>query len=587
MRKRKNNPVAKRMLVCLKPYRAELAFALIASVISVGLTLLCPVLAGDAIDLLLGKDAVDFARLSALLVWIALAAFGAAAFQQVMQMFLNRVCYGVVTDLRRAAFSAVTEAPLSYVDSHRHGDVVSRVVSDADVVSDGLIQGFAQLFTGVVTILATLVFMYAINWLIATVVVVLTPVSLFVAAFISKNVFRRFREQSFITGELTAHLGERMLGQKTVKAFGREADTERKFGEINGRLYDAGWKAQFFSALVNPCTRFVNALVYAAVGVLGAITAIKTGGAFSVGGLTVFLTYAGQYTKPFNEISNVLAQIQNAFASASRLFEIVDVPSEEREKGAPGFACERSLEAKGVYFSYRPGQKLIEDFHLQVKKGDKIAIVGPTGCGKTTFINLLMRFYPLGAGEILADGRSAEEFSLDAWRGGFGMVLQETFLKCATVAENISYGKEDATREEIERAAKEASADFFIRNLPEGYDTVLSEGGGGLSQGEKQLLAIARVMLANPPILILDEATSSIDTRTEQKIQRAFARIMEGKTSFIVAHRLSTIKNADKILVMRHGDIIESGTHEELLPGLLCSWKMCYACSNCELYSSA
>lgn len=563
MRKR-DFSAAKRLLACLKPYRLQLALALLLSMLSVGLTLLVPVLVGEGVDLLI-EGGVDFEKLSYILVGVAASALGAGVFQQLMQTRLNYVCYGAVSDIRRAAFDALTETSLSQIDSRRHGDVVSRVVSDAETVSDGLIQGFVQLFTGVVTVLATLAFMFALNWVIALVVVVLTPVSLLVAAFISKNVYRRFREQSVLQGELTAHLGERMRGQKTVRAFGMEGDTEEKFGEINARLYGVGWKAQFFSALVNPCTRFVNSLVYAAVGVLGALAVIRTGGAFSVGSLSVFLAYANQYTKPFNEISNVLAQIQNAFASASRVFEIADIPAEGRGEGAGDFSCERTLEARGVYFSYRPDQKLIEDFNLKAEKGDKIAVVGPTGCGKTTFINLLMRFYPLGAGEILADGRNVAEFSLDAYRKGFGMVLQDTFLKRATVAENIAYGREDATREEIEAAAKAASAHRFILNLPKGYDTVITEGGEGLSQGEKQLLAIARVMLADPPILILDEATSSIDTRTELIVQRAFSRMMRGKTSFIVAHRLSTVRDADRILVMDAGRIAEQGRHEELL----------------------
>ena len=567
--------ITRRLLTYVKPYRGYAAGAFVFSILYVACVLIGPVLYGWAIDAMIGKGAVDFAEVAKMTTGFIVSVVFSSLSQKFLNNCVNSLCYKLVRDLRREAFYSITSARVKYVDTHAQGDVMSRVVNDVDVISDGLLQGVAQLFTGVMTILATLAVMFVINYIIAIVVVVLTPVSMFVAAFIAKNTFKSYKRQVAVQGELTAHTKELLGGQKTVILFNEEKYSVQKFEEIDQRLYDVGWKAQYFSALVNPSTRFVNAVISAVVGVLGAIFCILTVGdslvlgaftlpAFSVGMLSAFISYANQYTKPFNEISNVVTQLQNAFASAGRVFEVIDEPGEDLTGEAALPVCRGDIRLENVGFSYSPEQKLIENLNLDVKAGSKIAVVGPTGCGKTTLINLLMRFYDLNAGNIYVDGVNAKDIPLDEYRKLFGMVLQESFLSGETVAYNISYGAENATREQIEQAAKAAYCDFFIRNLEEGYDTRLSDNVN-VSQGEKQLLCIARVMLVNPPMLILDEATSNIDTMTEMRIQKAFQKIMKGKTSFIVAHRLSTILDADTILVMDHGSVIEQGTHAELL----------------------
>ena len=567
--------ITRRLLTYVKPYRGYVAGAFVFSILYVACVLIGPVLYGWAIDAMIGKGAVDFAEVAKMTTGFIVSVVFSSLSQKFLNNCVNSLCYKLVRDLRREAFYSITSARVKYVDTHAQGDVMSRVVNDVDVISDGLLQGVAQLFTGVMTILATLAVMFVINYIIAIVVVVLTPVSMFVAAFIAKNTFKSYKRQVAVQGELTAHTKELLGGQKTVILFNEEKYSVQKFEEIDQRLYDVGWKAQYFSALVNPSTRFVNAVISAVVGVLGAIFCILTVGdslvlgaftlpAFSVGMLSAFISYANQYTKPFNEISNVVTQLQNAFASAGRVFEVIDEPGEDLAGEAALPVCRGDIRLENVCFSYSPEQKLIENLNLDVKAGSKIAVVGPTGCGKTTLINLLMRFYDLNAGNIYVDGVNAKDIPLDEYRKLFGMVLQESFLSGETVAYNISYGAENATREQIEQAAKAAYCDFFIRNLEEGYDTRLSDNVN-VSQGEKQLLCIARVMLVNPPMLILDEATSNIDTMTEMRIQKAFQKIMKGKTSFIVAHRLSTILDADTILVMDHGSVIEQGTHAELL----------------------
>ncbi len=567
--------ITRRLLTYVKPYRGYVAGAFVFSILYVACVLIGPVLYGWAIDAMIGKGAVDFAEVAKMTTGFIVSVVFSSLSQKFLNNCVNSLCYKLVRDLRREAFYSITSARVKYVDTHAQGDVMSRVVNDVDVISDGLLQGVAQLFTGVMTILATLAVMFVINYIIAIVVVVLTPVSMFVAAFIAKNTFKSYKRQVAVQGELTAHTKELLGGQKTVILFNEEKYSVQKFEEIDQRLYDVGWKAQYFSALVNPSTRFVNAVISAVVGVLGAIFCILTVGdslvlgaftlpAFSVGMLSAFISYANQYTKPFNEISNVVTQLQNAFASAGRVFEVIDEPGEDLAGEAALPVCRGDIRLENVGFSYSPEQKLIENLNLDVKAGSKIAVVGPTGCGKTTLINLLMRFYDLNAGNIYVDGVNAKDIPLDEYRKLFGMVLQESFLSGETVAYNISYGAENATREQIEQAAKAAYCDFFIRNLEEGYDTRLSDNVN-VSQGEKQLLCIARVMLVNPPMLILDEATSNIDTMTEMRIQKAFQKIMKGKTSFIVAHRLSTILDADTILVMDHGSVIEQGTHAELL----------------------
>lgn len=568
--------ITHRLLTYVKPYSGYVVGAVIFSILYVAFVLVGPVLSGWAIDAMFEESEL-FEKVWILVVGFALCVLLASLSQKLLGNCVNSLCYKLVRDLRRDAFQSLTGSRIKYIDTHAQGDVMARVVTDVDIVSDGLLQGVAQLFTGVMTILATLVVMFVINYLIALVVVILTPLSLFVAAFITKRTFKSFTKQVRVQGELAAHVKEMLGGQKTVILFNEERASCDKFDEIDARLYDIGWRAQYYSALTNPSTRFVNAVIYAVVGVLGAIFCIlsaESGGVlelgaltlsgFTVGMLSVFLSYANQYTKPFNEISNVITQLQNAFASAARVFEVVDEPSEKLDGENRIEKVRGDIRIENACFSYDPSRKLIENLNVDVKAGSKIAIVGPTGCGKTTLINLLMRFYDLDSGTILVDGIDAKTIPLDEYRKMFGMVLQESFLAGETVAWNIAYGNEDASREQVEAAAKAAYCDFFIRNLEKGYDTVLT-GNVNISQGERQLLCIARVMLADPPMLILDEATSNIDTMTEMRIQKAFKKIMQGRTSFIVAHRLSTILDADLILVMNEGSVIEQGTHAQLM----------------------
>lgn len=568
--------ITHRLLTYVRPYSGYVVGAVIFSILHVAFVLVGPVLSGWAIDAMFEESGL-YEKVWILVVGFALCVLLASLSQKLLGNCVNSLCYKLVKDLRRDAFQSLTGSRIKYIDTHAQGDVMARVVTDVDIVSDGLLQGVAQLFTGVMTILATLVVMFVINYLIALVVVILTPLSLFVAAFITKRTFKSFTKQVRVQGELAAHVKEMLGGQKTVILFNEERASCDKFDEIDARLYDIGWRAQYYSALTNPSTRFVNAVIYAVVGVLGAIFCIlsaESGGVlnlgaltlsgFTVGMLSVFLSYANQYTKPFNEISNVITQLQNAFASAARVFEVVDEPGEKLDGENRIEKVRGDIRIENACFSYDPSQKLIENLNVDVKAGSKIAIVGPTGCGKTTLINLLMRFYDLDSGKIYVDGIDAKTIPLDEYRKMFGMVLQESFLTGETVAWNIAYGNEDASREQVERAAKAAYCDFFIRNLEKGYDTVLT-GNVNISQGERQLLCIARVMLADPPMLILDEATSNIDTMTEMRIQKAFKKIMQGRTSFIVAHRLSTILDADLILVMNHGSVIEQGTHAQLM----------------------
>ena len=560
--------VLSRALKYVGRYKAYLWVSLFLSAVSVAATLYIPILTGQVIDLLIGQGLVSFSAMVPLLVRIGiLIALGAAA-----QFFTgtcnNRLTYCTVRDIRNDAFRHLQRLPISYLDSHASGDVVSRVITDVDQFADGLLMGFTQLFTGILTILGTLGFMYSVNWIIATAVVVITPLSLVAASFIAKNTYKMFSLQTKIRGEQTSLIDEMLTQQKVVRAFGMEQPVQTHFDEINGRLRGASLRAVFFSSLTNPSTRFVNSLVYACVGVAGALTSIATGGVgLSIGSLSAFLSYANQYTKPFNEISGVVTELQGALACAQRVFELIDAPEEmpdspSAKKLEP---VTGSVEIQDVSFSYVPEKPLIRHFDLKVAPGQRVAIVGPTGCGKTTLINLLMRFYDVNDGKIVLSGQSIEDVTRESLRESFGMVLQDTWLKTGTVRDNIRMGREDATEEEIVAAAKAAHAHGFIQRLPNGYDTVLTEDGGSLSQGEKQLLCITRVMLSIPPMLILDEATSSIDTRTEQRIQRAFEKLMHGRTSFIVAHRLSTIQNADVILVMNAGNVVEQGTHEELL----------------------
>lgn len=548
-------------------YRLLLVFSALLAAATVALTLYIPILVGDAVDRIVEAGWVDFMGIVPILVRIAAAAGLCALLQWVMNTLNNRVTYQVVRDMRNEAFLRVQQLPLKYIDSHAHGDIVNRVIADADQFADGLLMGFAQLFTGVLTILGTLVFMLTINWQIALVVLLLTPLSLFVARFVAKKTYHMFRLQSETRGEQTALVEELLGGQKVVQAFGHEAQSLARFDEINERLEKHSLRAVFFSSITNPTTRFVNGLVYAGVALMGTLASIATGGAFSVGQLTCFLSYANQYTKPFNEISGVITELQNALACAARLFELMEQPPELPD--APGATAlsdvTGNVTLQNVAFSYTPDKALIQGLNLTAAPGQRIAIVGPTGCGKTTVINLLMRFYDVTDGSICVEGKDIRTVTRHSLRTAYGMVLQETWLKTGTVRENIAMGCPDATDEQIKAAAKASHAHGFIKRLPNGYDTVIGEDGGSLSQGQKQLLCIARVMLCLPPMLILDEATSSIDTRTEQKIQEAFARMMQGRTSFIVAHRLSTIKEADVILVMRDGSIIEQGKHDELL----------------------
>lgn len=557
--------VLQRLLVYTRPYRGYLIGALLSAVLSIAFTLWGPVLVGDAIDLILGPGNVQYAGILRILLVLCATILAGAVFQWLLSLCTNVVSYRTVRDIRRDAFDKLNEVPLKYIDGTPHGDLINRVINDIDFIAEGLLQGITQLFTGVVTILGTLLFMLSVNPLITLVVVLVTPLSLFVASFIARHSHEMFRSQSKTQGELGGYVEEMLGNQKVVKTFSHEEENQEEFAAINDRLYACGQKAQFYSSLSNPCTRFVNGIVYAAVGVIGAISAIY--GRISVGQLSCFLTYANQYTKPFNEVTGVITQLQTAFASAQRVFAVLDAKSEQPD--SPDALelndCEGRVDLENVNFSYTPDRKLIQNFNLHAKPGQRIAIVGPTGCGKTTMINLLMRFYETDSGTIRVDGHSVSTITRDSLRRLYGMVLQDTWLYSASVKDNIAYGKPDATMEEIVAAAKAAHAHSFIKRLPQGYDTVISENGGNISQGQKQLLCIARVMLVDPPMLILDEATSNIDTRTEIRIQKAFQKMMRGRTSFIVAHRLSTIREADIILVMKDGNIIEQGSHEELL----------------------
>lgn len=561
----KQKHTMKRVLQDIGHYRWMVLLSLLLAGITVALTLYIPILIGKAVDLVLAQGLVNFTGLAVILKHMIITILLTALAQWLMNVINNHITYRVVKDMRIRAFEKIQKLPLKYVDSHQYGEVLSRVITDVDQFSDGLLMGFTQLFSGLLTIAGTLLFMFSINPVIAAIVVVLTPVSLFVAGFIAKKTFYMFKAQSEARGDMTSLVNEILENEKVVQAFGYEEEASRRFGIINDKLADCSLKAIFFSSITNPATRFVNGIVYASVGVAGAYAAIR--GVLTVGQLTSFLNYANQYTKPFNEISGVATEFQNALASAARVFELIDeepTVTDAEGAAAPG-QVEGNVSMEHVYFSYNQEVRLIEDLNLTVKPGERIAIVGPTGCGKSTVINLLMRFYDVDQGTIRVDGTDIRNMTRESLRAGYGMVLQETWLKSASIRENIAYGKPDAAEEEIIEAARKAHAHSFIMRMPEGYDTVISEDGGNLSQGQKQLLCIARVMLCLPPMLILDEATSSIDTRTEIMIQEAFARMMEGRTSFIVAHRLSTIREADTILVMKNGRIIEQGSHEELL----------------------
>ena len=555
----------KKVLHYIRRYRFFLIASLVLALITVVLTLYVPILTGQAVDLIVGKGQVDFAGVYRICVKIGIAILLTMVAQWVMNVANNKITYSVVRDIRTDAFEKIQVLPLSYIDSHSYGGIVSRVIADADQFADGLLMGFTQLFTGVITILGTLGFMLSVSVPIALVVVVLTPVSLFVAAFIAKRTYQMFRMQSETRGEQTALIEEMIGNQKVVQAFGQEKEVGDRFDEINDRLSKYSLQGTFFSSITNPSTRFVNALVYAAVGVFGAFFAIQ--GGISVGQLSCFLSYANQYTKPFNEISGVVTELQNAIACAGRVLELIEETPEipDSEDAINLGKADGKVEIEDVYFSYEPNQKLIEHFNLQVKPGQRVAIVGPTGCGKTTLINLLMRFYDVNSGAIKVSEKDIRKVTRESLRANYGMVLQETWLKQGTIRENIVMGRENATDDEVLAAAKASHAHSFIKRLPNGYDTVIGEDGGSLSAGQKQLLCITRVMLCLPPMLIFDEATSSIDTRTEMRIQKAFATMMQGRTSFLVAHRLSTIQEADVILVMRDGKIVEQGNHEELL----------------------
>lgn len=557
--------VVRRVLKYIKPYKGLLALAILSAIISVSLTLYIPVLTGNAIDNIIDKGNVNFENVLQIIIYIAVGVAGVAIFQWTMTYFTNVISYKTVRDLRRDVFCKFNDVPLSYIDTHSHGDLISRVINDVDAVGDGLSQMFLQLFSGIVTILGTMVFMFIIDWRIALAVIILTPLSLFVAAFIGKMTHNRFARQQQLQGDISSYVEEYVGNQRIVKAFSYEDRAFENFEKYNQELYTVGFKAQFAGALANPSTRFVNATVYAAVGIFGAITAIA--GTLSVGQLSCFLTYANQYTKPFNEVTGVLTQLQTAIAAAGRVFDVLDAEDEPKDKpdSIKVENCKGNVKIENVNFSYVKDKPLITNFSLDVKSGSHIAIVGPTGCGKTTFINLLMRFYDTDSGKISVDGVDIKDMERDELRKLYGMVLQDSWLFCGTIMENLKYGNPNATDEEVNEAAKAAYAHSFIRRMPDGYDTMISEGGGNLSQGQKQLLCIARAMLSNPTMLILDEATSSIDTLTEIRVQKAFAKIMQGRTSFVVAHRLSTIKESDVILVMRDGNIIEQGTHDELL----------------------
>lgn len=555
----------KKVLLRVRRYWMSLAAVVILATVQVAMTLYIPILVGRAIDCILGPGQVDFAGLGGFLVQTLLCAGAAALAQWLVSQLCNRMTFRITRDIRNEAFRHIQQLPLSYLDSHPQGDLVSREVADVDTFADGLLMGFTQLFTGVMTILGTLIFMVRIHWGVALVVVCITPLSLVVANFIATRTYSMFKLQSAIRGEQTALIDETIGAIKVVQAFGHQKDSLAQFDQVNERLKSASLRAIFFSSLVNPCTRFVNSVVYAGVGLTGALLAIS--GGITVGALTSFLNYANQYTKPFNEISGVVTELQNALACCGRVFELMEAPPQTKEPEQPKQpdTIAGAVEIRNLRFSYTPDKPLIENFNLRVQPGQRVAIVGPTGCGKTTLINLLMRFYDPQEGQILLDGVDTRDMTRSQLRSCVGMVLQDTWLPGGTIRDNIAMGKPEATEAEVIAAAKQAHAHSFIRRLPQGYDTVLGENGGSLSQGQKQLLCIARVMLCLPPMLILDEATSSIDTRTEIKIQKAFDTMMQGRTSFIVAHRLSTIQGADVILVMRSGQIVEQGTHEELL----------------------
>lgn len=558
-----------RVLQYVKPYRVLVIISLLCACVSAAAQLLIPILTGKAIDQMLGAGQVNLSGVLVFAVWIAVVAALSAAAQQFLATSNNKIAYNISRDLRNAAFHKLQRLPLSYLDAHPSGDLVSRMIADVDTFSDGLLMGFTQLFTGVVLIVGTLTIMLIKNWMIALLVVVLTPLSMFVASFIARKTHHYFTEQARVRGQQTALINELIEGQKVVQSFGHEAASLSDFDCINDELGRVSLNATFFSSLTNPSTRLVNNIIYAAVALVGALSAV--GGGISVGDLSVFLSYASQYAKPFNEISGVVTELQNALACAARVFSLLDEDDRVPDKGnAAVLSPKGTIDLKDVCFRYVPDRPLIEGFNLHVKPGQRIAIVGPTGCGKTTMINLLMRFYDVNSGAIFVDGTDIRDATRHSLRKSFGMVLQDTWLKAGTIRDNIAYGRPDASEEDVIAAAKAAHAHSFIRRLPDGYDTVITENGGNISQGQKQLLCIARVMLGGengelPPMLILDEATSSIDTRTEIKIQSAFARLMNGRTSFIVAHRLSTIQEADVILVMKDGHIIEQGTHEELL----------------------
>ena len=553
-----------RVLHKIRPYSLFVVCSLIVAAVSVAAQLYIPILCGDAIDLMLGKGNVDFAGVGRIIVEVLVVAVVAAFAQWLLSVCNNRITFSVSRDLRNEALRKIQTLPLSYLDSHPSGDIVSRMVADVDTFADGLLMGFTQLFSGVLTILGTLLFMLSENVVITLVVVCITPLSLLVASFLAKRSYKYFQGQSSVRGEQTALVNEMIEGQKVVQAFGHEAESLDAFDEVNGRLQDVSLKAIFFSSMTNPATRFVNNIVYAGVGLVGALYAVS--GGITIGQLSVFLNYANQYTKPFNEISGVVTELQNALACAARVFELLDADDQIPEaENAAVLQPDGHVQLEDVSFRYLPDRPLIEGLSLDVKPGQRIAIVGPTGCGKTTLINLLMRFYDVNGGAIKVSGTDIRSVTRASLRGSYGMVLQDTWLRAGTVRENIAYGKPDATLDEVVAAAKAAHADSFIRRLPDGSDTVIAEDGGNISQGQKQLLCIARVMLCLPPMLILDEATSSIDTRTEVRIQKAFARMMQGRTSFIVAHRLSTIREADVILVMKDGHIVEQGSHDELL----------------------
>ena len=559
------NPSVTKLIHRLTPHRGLLILALLSAVVSISLTLLIPVLVGQAVDNIVAKGEVYFGAVVRIILYIAAAIVGVSSCQWLMNYLVNVISFRVVRDLRRDVFRKLNTVPLSYIDTHPHGDLISRVINDVDAVGDGLTQICLQLFSGVVTIIGTLIFMLAIDWRIAIVVFVLTPLSLFLAACIGKLTHKRFTEQQLLQGDISSYVEEHVGNQRIVKAFSYEERACEDFEKLNQHLYDVGFKAQFAGALANPSTRFVNALVYAAVAIIGALTVIS--GGLSIGGLSCFLTYANQYTKPFNEVTGVLTQLQTGLAAAERVFAVLGAEDESRDdnKITDTENVRGNVEIRDISFSYVPEKPLIQHFSLNVPSGCHVAIVGPTGCGKTTLINLLMRFYEVNEGSILLDGVDIRDMSRDALRRCYGMVLQESWLFNGTIMENLRYGNENATDEEVIAAAKSAHAHSFIRKMPQGYNTEISEGGGNLSQGQKQLLCIARAMLTNPSVLILDEATSSIDTLTEIRVQKAFAKMMKGRTSFVVAHRLSTIKESDVILVMKDGNIIEQGSHEELL----------------------